>query len=89
MILTKKILIKGKVQEVFFRKFIRNNALKFNIKGYVKNLLNRDVEAILQGEEENLNKIINICKIGPNSANITKIIIKKIKSSYYKDFEIK
>ena len=46
---TVKILVKGKVQGVFFRANVRKKALELGLVGYAKNLENGDVEVVAQG----------------------------------------
>ena len=70
------IIIKGKVIGVFFRKFIKENADKLKIKGWVRN--EKDyVEAIFEGEEVNLGKILSLCHRGPPSANVERLNFKE------------
>ena len=84
-----KITVSGRVQGVFFRKFTYETALRFNIKGYVKNLYNGNVEAVAIGTEKNVNKFINELKIGPLSARVDNIEIEKLPdSTNYDTFKI-
>ena len=87
----KKILIHGYVQGVGFRWFIYKNAKTLGIKGYVKNLENGSVEAVLCGEEDKLNELIKKCYEGPPYAIVNKIdIIEKDENeeAQYTDFTI-
>ncbi|MBC8313655.1 MAG: acylphosphatase [Candidatus Cloacimonetes bacterium] len=84
-----KITIFGRVQGVFFRKFTFETALKFSIKGYVKNLFNGNVEVVAIGIEENVKKFVNALKIGPSSARVDNIEIEKLSNSTnYDSFKI-
>lgn len=44
--------ISGRVQGVFYRAHARDEAAKLNLKGYIKNLQDGTVEAILQSPEK-------------------------------------
>ncbi|MBI2106038.1 acylphosphatase [Candidatus Woesearchaeota archaeon] len=81
MLKRNKIIISGRVQGVFFRRFIFENAVNLGLKGYVKNRNNEKVEAVFEGEETDLKKIIKLCKKGPAGAKVEniKVIEKKIK----------
>tara|TARA_Y100000034_G_scaffold72387_1_gene87280 strand:+ start:610 stop:882 length:273 start_codon:yes stop_codon:yes gene_type:complete len=68
-----KILISGNVQGVFLRKFIQDNAIKLNLKGSVKNLSNNKVEVIVQGSQDSIKKLIQLCKQRPLPTKITNI----------------
>jgi len=59
------VIISGFVQGVSFRRFIKDNAQKLGITGWVRNVSNGVIEAQFQGEEEAINNMIQICKKGP------------------------
>lgn len=83
------IIIKGNVQGIFYRAFAKSEAEKLNIKGYVKNLNNGNVEIIAVGESNNLNKFIEILGKGPEGAIIKGINFKEIETEkLYKGFNI-
>lgn len=44
-----KLTVSGKVQGVFFRHYTRQQALKLGLRGYIKYLVNGDVEIVAQG----------------------------------------
>ena len=84
-----KITVSGRVQGVFFRYFTHKTALKLNIKGYVKNLYNGNVEAVAIGSVENVEKFIKEIKIGPPASQIDKVEIQELPDSInYDSFEI-
>jgi acylphosphatase len=83
-----KVIIYGKVQGVGFRNFVFLHAKKLNIRGYVKNNPDGTVEAVFEGEEDNINKMIELCKRGPERARVDKIDIKDIEIKNYQDFRI-
>jgi acylphosphatase len=83
-----KVIIYGKVQGVGFRNFVFLHAKRLNIKGYVKNNPDGTVEAVFEGEENNINKMIELCKRGPERARVDKIDIKDIEIKNYQDFRI-
>lgn len=66
----KHIRISGRVQGVGFRHFTRQNAKNLNIKGWVKNLSDGDVEAVLVGEKRNVDQMIEQIKEGPRMARV-------------------
>jgi len=83
-----KVIIYGKVQGVGFRNFVFLHAKKLNIRGYVKNNPDGTVEAVFEGEEDNINKMIELCKRGPERARVDKIDVKDIEINNYQDFKI-
>ena len=59
-------------------------AIKKNIHGWVKNRITGEVEALLIGNNEDVNEIIKLCKKGPLSSNVTQIKIHDYKQEYSK-----
>ena len=66
----KHIRISGRVQGVGFRHFTRTNAQSLGVKGWVKNLTDGDVEAVLSGDEDSVLKMIEKLKQGPRMARV-------------------
>lgn len=83
---TKKIVIFGKVQGVGLRKWMLNQAKQKGISGYVKNLPDGSVEAIIQGTEAALYDLIRDCNKGSKLALVRKIEIENV--SEIKDYDI-
>lgn len=72
-----KVLISGIVQGVAFRDSIKHRAILLNLKGYVKNLDSNKVEAVFEGSDEEIDKIVKYCRKGPILATVENIEIKK------------
>jgi acylphosphatase len=89
MKITYEILVRGRVQGVGFRWFVKREADLFGIKGYVKNQVNGSVLIIAQGEQEQLDMFIPIIRKGSDFAVITSSDIVPLSSaSDYKDFVV-
>ena len=82
------LLISGKVQGVFFRESSRKLAEKLNIKGWIKNTPNGKVEALISGEERDLNDFVNWCRKGPERAEVADVKISKELSIHFEEFEV-
>jgi acylphosphatase len=80
-----KLIVQGTVQGVFFRQFVKEHADKLKLKGFVRNLENGDVEIIVEGEHDAIERLGNICKEGPKHAQIRNVVIEERKWSG--DFE--
>lgn len=72
-LISKRILLSGRVQGVGFRHFTRVTARDLNVKGWVKNRSDGDVEAVVQGEKSKVNTMIERLKRGPVSARVDRI----------------
>jgi len=67
------VVISGKVQGVFFRASTRDVAVGCGVRGFVRNLPDRSVEAVLQGERSAVEKVIEFMGEGPPGALVTEI----------------
>lgn len=68
------LLIKGKVQGVSYRVSAREAAEKLHLTGWIKNTRQGDVEAMVTGEEGDLQEFIIWCKIGPSGAVVAEVV---------------
>lgn len=85
---TVHLLIKGKVQGVFYRVSARETAEKLQIKGWVKNTDSGDVEAIATGTNQQLQEFIAWCKQGPQRAVVSEVIATNQEETFFKDFSV-
>ena len=69
------ILVSGKVQGVFFRQALKVVAKKNNVSGWVRNLVDKRVEAVLEGNDESVKSIIEWARIGPANSRVDDIKI--------------
>ncbi len=82
------LLISGKVQGVFFRDSARKIAQKLNITGWIKNREDDGVEAMISGNEADVQAFINWCKSGPERAEVEEVAVSKKETTSFKKFEI-
>ena len=75
MTMNARLIITGNVQGVGFRAFVRNRAIKNNITGWVKNLDDGSVEALLSGSQENLDKLIEITRRGTPWSKVSDVVV--------------
>ncbi|MEC2158527.1 acylphosphatase [Virgibacillus halodenitrificans] len=71
--LSKKYNIKGEVQGIGLRRWIRKKALEADLFGYVQNLNDGSVDIVVAGKKETVNNFRDVCKKGSNRASITSI----------------
>lgn len=80
--------ISGKVQGVFFRATAKKIADKNNLTGWVKNLSDGNVEAIVSGEQAAVEKFIEWCKHGPENAAVQDVHVNYIEEKIFKEFKV-
>ena len=67
------LLVSGKVQGVFFRQALKVVAKKNNVLGWVRNLKDGCVEAILEGDNKSTNSVIEWTRVGPANSRVDDI----------------
>jgi acylphosphatase len=85
-----RLLVTGKVQGVYFRFNMQQVAMKNSVVGWVRNLPDGNVEALLEGNKEDVNQVVRWSKIGPENARVDEV--KMDYGQYtgeYKDFIIR
>lgn len=82
------IYILGFVQGVGLRRFIRGKASKLGLKGYVTNLPDGRVEAVISGEKELITELIKIIEKGSFFADVKSIQIEWENEQSFDSFEI-
>ncbi|MGH8700683.1 MAG: acylphosphatase, partial [Burkholderiales bacterium] len=73
MIVTKQLLITGRVQGVGFRFYMQRKARELGLTGWVRNCRNGSVEAVIQGAPEALETMIAWARRGPPSAVVAAV----------------
>jgi acylphosphatase len=69
------LIVKGRVQGVFYRENTMNAARKLGgLTGYVKNLKDGTVEVVAEGDERKLRELLKICKKGSFQSDVQDIV---------------
>jgi len=70
------VYVSGRVQGVFFRYETKSLADELGVKGWVRNLPDGRVEAVFEGEETLVRRMIDFCRKGPPGARVTGVEIE-------------
>jgi acylphosphatase len=85
-----RLLVRGKVQGVYFRFNMQQVAMKNSVVGWVRNLPDGNVEALLEGNKEDVNQVVRWSKIGPENARVDEVEMDYGQyTGEYKDFIIR
>lgn len=85
---TYELYISGKVQGVYYRASTRAKAQELELTGYVENLPDGRVHAVVQGREDACRHLINWCRQGPDRAQVTAVDVSPISAPSYETFTI-
>jgi acylphosphatase len=83
-----RLYVSGFIQGIFYRSYIKDNAERLNVKGFVRSLEDNRVEVFLEGNLDDVNKMIELCRKGLKSTEIRDIEIKDERFQDFKNFQI-
>jgi acylphosphatase len=79
---TKHLIITGRVQGVGYRYYLAYKAQQFNITGWVRNRSDGSVEAVIQGTAENVEALILRAHRGPPKASVSDVTVKETSGEF-------
>lgn len=88
MSVTKKLIIRGRVQGVGFRYSMCDKAESMGIVGTVSNREDGSVEAVIQGDEEQVAAMLEWAKNGPAGARVDRVEVIETTGTF-SDFSIR
>ncbi len=86
---TLRIMIKGKVQGVFYRDSAKKLADKLGLTGWIKNTPDGNVEAMVSGDNQELDQFVQWCKIGSEKSEVEDVRFDTIDDIHFTKFTIK
>ncbi len=69
------VYVVGRVQGVFFRQNTKRQAQMHGVAGWVRNLPDGRLEAVFEGDEEQVNALVDFCRKGPRGASVTDVLV--------------
>jgi acylphosphatase len=86
--LTYHLIIQGRVQGVFYRASAKDKANELGIKGWIRNLPDGNVEAMISGDEKETDLFMEWCRQGPRGAKVTSVDVHKQSFTLFERFRI-
>ncbi|CAN5527754.1 hypothetical protein BH11CYA1_BH11CYA1_05820 [soil metagenome] len=74
--------ISGRVQGVYYRHSTKLKAQELSLSGWVRNLADGSVEALVAGSEPDIELLIAWCKVGPPSAAVDNVEVKWLEQGH-------
>ena len=74
MIVAKRFLVSGRVQGVGFRWFVQDHAAAEGVHGYVRNLPDGRVEALVEGDDDAVLRVERALRRGPSGADVEQVV---------------
>ena len=82
MIVARKFVIGGRVQGVGFRMFAEAAAVREGVHGYVRNLEDGSVEAVVEGDQAAVDRVELALRRGPSGARVESFDVEPAAASY-------
>jgi acylphosphatase len=76
MIVARRLFISGRVQGVGFRWFAKDAAVREGIGGWVRNLPDGRVEALLHGDADAVTRVEGRLRSGPRGARVDRVSVE-------------
>ena len=68
-----RLIVRGRVQGVWFRDSTRREAVSLGLAGWVRNLPDGSVETLIEGPEDQVRRLVSWCGKGPPSAEVFRV----------------
>jgi acylphosphatase len=67
------VMVHGFVQGVFFRDTVRRRAEAASVAGWIRNNRDGTVEAVFEGESDQVERLVAFCREGPRGASVDRV----------------
>ena len=88
-VVRRKLVIHGRVQGVFFRDTLRRLAEQEEVAGWARNTWEGTVEAVLEGEEGAVDRLVEFARQGPESATVDRVEVSEEEPEGLSGFSIR
>jgi len=68
-----RVVVRGRVQGVFFRDTTRRRAEQRGVSGWVRNCVDGSVEAVFEGARDQVEGMVDFCREGPRGARVEQV----------------
>jgi len=73
----RRVVVHGRVQGVFFRDSLRRLAEREGVSGWARNTSEGTVEAVFEGESDDVERLVSFAKIGPPDAIVEAVNVSQ------------
>lgn len=83
------VFVSGEVQGVNFRQEIADKANEQGVTGWVRNLPDGRVEAVLEGPRDEVYRVVGLCRAGPKGARVMNVQVDREPPKNEKSFKVR
>jgi acylphosphatase len=85
----RRVVVHGRVQGVFFRETTRRRAYRAGVAGWVRNNDDGTVEAVFEGEPDDVEVMVHFAEIGPSGAYVDRVDVDELEPQGLRGFEVR
>lgn len=85
----KRVVVRGRVQGVFFRDSARRQAASRDVAGWVCNRSDGAVEAVFEGEPDDVESLVRFMREGPRGADVSDVEVNDEEPEGLSGFEVR
>ena len=88
-VVRRRVVVRGRVQGVFFRDSTRERATALSLGGWVRNCSDGSVEAVLEGPANAVEQMLPFLHDGPPRASVREVDVREESPEGLRDFEVR
>lgn len=89
MSIRRRVKVHGRVQGVFFRDSTRRHAMTVGVAGWVRNCSDGTVEAVFEGEEDAVRRMVDWIREGPGRAEVDRVDVDEEEPEGLSGFDVR
>jgi acylphosphatase len=88
-VIRRRVIVRGRVQGVFFRDTTRRRAAAAGVSGWVTNRADGAVEAVFEGDADAVERMVRFASEGPRGATVEEVEVSEEEPEGLSGFEIR
>jgi acylphosphatase len=88
-VIRRRVVVHGYVQGVFFRDSTRRLAQQHSVAGWVTNRWDGNVEAVFEGEDAAVERLVEFCRSGPRGAQVESVEVSEEEPEGLRGFNVR
>ena len=89
MTIARRVVVRGRVQGVFFRETTRRRAYRAGVAGWVRNNDDGTVEAWFEGDPDDVDVMLHFAETGPSGAYVDGVDVQNVEPEGMRGFEVR
>ena len=85
---TLRVYITGTVQGMIYRNYLLDAGLRIGVRGFVRNMEDGRVEVLIEGRDDKVKEMLEVCKKDTNQTKIRGVEVKEIGNQSFEGFKI-